>query len=145
MRTPINNQAGFSLVEILVALTLLALAGTFVATKVFDTLQEGYVKNTKIQISGFRTSLEEFRRHCNQFPTTQQGLEALISKPSVAPDCQNYPPSGILNANKVPLDAWGRPYQYESDGTKYVITSLGRDGKEGGENLFDKDIRSDEL
>ena len=144
MRMPTTNQAGFSLVEILVSLTLLALAGTFVATKVFDSLQEGYIRGTKIQISNFRTSLEEYRRHCNQFPTTQQGLDALISKPSVAPDCPNYPPSGILNANKVPLDAWNRPYIYESDGSKYVITSLGRDGKEGGDG-FDKDIRSDEL
>ncbi len=144
MRLPTTNQAGFSLVEILVSLTLLALAGTFVATKVFDSLQEGYQKNARIQISGFRTALEEFRRHCNQFPTTQQGLESLISKPSVAPDCSNYPPSGILNLNKVPLDPWNNQYIYESDGNKYTITSLGRDKKEGGDG-FDKDIRSDEL
>ena len=145
MRTPIANQSGFSLLEILVALTLLALAGTFVAGKVFDSLQEGYVKSTKIQMSSLRSSLEEYRRHCNQYPTSAQGLDALLAKPTTAPECPNYPTSGILEGSKIPLDPWGRQYGYESDGSKYVITSFARDGKEGGENQFDKDIRSDEL
>jgi len=138
------NQKGFSLLEILVALTLIALGGAFVMGKYFDNLQEGYVKSTGIQIANFRTLLEDFRRHCNQSPTTAQGLDALVAKPSVAPECPNYPPSGIMNTNKVPMDPWGRPYNYESDGTKVLIWSLARDGKEGGES-FDKDIRSDEL
>ncbi|NUM89611.1 MAG: type II secretion system major pseudopilin GspG [Bdellovibrionales bacterium] len=138
------NQKGFSLLEILVALTLIALGGAFVMGKYFDNLQEGYVKSTGIQIANFKTLLEDFRRHCNQYPTTAQGLDALVTKPSVAPECPNYPPSGIMNTNKVPMDPWGRPYNYESDGTKVLIWSLARDGKEGGEG-FDKDIRSDEL
>jgi general secretion pathway protein G len=144
-KSPLMNQDGMSLIEILIVITLMAVAGSFVMTKVFDRMQEGYQSAARTQINGFKTGLEDFRRYCNQYPTAEQGLEALFAKPTSAPDCPNYPANGIMEGGKPPLDPWGHPYVYESaDGGKsYVITSYGRDGKPDGES-YDKDLHSND-
>jgi general secretion pathway protein G len=139
-----QKQAGFTLVEILIVITLIAVAGTFVVGQLIDRLDEGNQMAAKAQIGNFKTIMEDYRRYCNQYPTSDQGLEALINKPTAAPDCPNYPASGFLQDKKVPMDPWGHPYIYESDGKSFVITSLGKDGKEGGTGA-DKDIKSNEL
>ena len=139
------NQRGMTLVEILIVITLIAVVGTFVAGQFLDRLDEGNVNAAKIQISNFKSLLEDYRRLCNQYPTADQGLEALIAKPSTPPDCPNYPSSGFIQgSNKVPVDPWNTPYIYESDGTKYLITCLGKDKKEGGEKAA-ADIKSTDL
>lgn len=138
------NQQGMSLIEILIVITLIAVAGSFVMNQVFDRLQEGYVQGAKNQIQVLKGLLEDYRRYCNQYPTSEQGLDALLAKPSSGPDCPNYPASGFLKDGRVPLDPWTKPYAYESDGRTFVITSFGRDGVESGES-FDKDIKSNEI
>jgi general secretion pathway protein G len=146
-KSPIANQDGMSLIEILIVITLMAVAGSFVMTKVFDRMQEGYQQAAKTQINAFKSDLENFRRYCNQYPTSEQGLEALFVKSTSAPECPNYPASGIMEGGKPPLDPWGRPYVYESpdSGKTYVVTSYGRDGKESGDpNSPDKDIKSND-
>jgi len=134
-----NAQRGFSLIEILVALTLLGLAGTFVAGKIFDQLHEGRVKSARIQMNSFKARLQEFRRKCGAYPTTDQGLEALISKPSTGRECKNYPPNGFIEGDSIPLDPWDNDYDYKSDGKNFDIISFGNDGIEGGEDQ-DSDI-----
>jgi general secretion pathway protein G len=131
------SQQGFSLIEILIALTLLGLAGTFVAGRIFDSLHEGQVKSTKIQMQALAERLKEFRRHCGFYPTSDQGLEALISKPGGGRECKRYSPNGYIEGGAVPLDPWDNDFIYESDGKKFNIYSLGPDGVEGGE---DKDV-----
>ncbi|MEI8348484.1 MAG: type II secretion system major pseudopilin GspG [Pseudomonadota bacterium] len=128
-----SMSAGFSLIEILIALTLLGLAGTFVAGKVFDMLHEGRVKAAKIQMNSLAERMKEFRRHCNFYPTTDQGLEALVTKPTGGRECKNYNPSGYLENNVVPKDPWDNDYVYESDGSTFNMHSFGDDGTEGGE------------
>ncbi len=140
-----NNQAGMSILEILIALTLLGLAGTFVAGKVFDNLQEGKVQTAKIQIKSLGDRLKEFRRDCGFFPTTDQGLDALITKPEGGGrECKRYSPSGYIDGGKIPVDPWDAEYTYESDGKTYSIMSYGGDNAEGGED-FDADINSKDL
>ena len=134
-----HSQSGFSLVEILVALTLLGLAGTFVAGQIFQQLHEGRVQATKIQMDSFAQRLQEFRRKCGFYPTTEQGLEALTDKPTTGRECRNYPPDGFIQGGKIPLDPWDNYYVYESDGGDFNIYSYGSDGMEGGEEE-DKDI-----
>ena len=133
-----NSQSGMSLIEILIALTLISLMGTFIAGKVFDMLYEGQVKSTQIQMKGFEAQLKEFRRKCGFYPTTDQGLEALISKPG-GRECRNYPPDGFIDGDEIPMDPWDSEYVYESDGKKFNIISYGSDAEEGGEGK-DADI-----
>lgn len=135
----IRNQKGFSLLEILIALTLLIGAGVFVAGNVLDSLYEGQVDSAKIQMNAFSARLKEYKRHCYRYPTTEQGLEALIEKPTSGPECKRYNPNGYIADGTLPDDPWGTPYFYESDGRKYNIISYGVDGMEGGEEQ-DKDI-----
>lgn len=132
-------NAGFSLIEILIALTLLGLAGTFVAGKIFDSLYEGQVKSTRIQMSAVSQRLKEFRRKCGYYPTTDQGLEALVSKPTSGRECRDYPPSGFIDGDEVPRDPWDEDFVYTSDGKKFEISSYGQDREEGGEDK-DADI-----
>ena len=134
----IKNARGFSLIEILIALTLLVMAGTFVAGKIFDQLNEGRVTSAKIQMQHLAERLKEFRRHCGFYPTTDQGLEALISKPG-GRECKRYAPNGYIDGGNVPSDSWEEPFGYESDGKKFNIVSYGNDGVPGGEDN-DKDI-----
>lgn len=137
---PVNqSQAGFSLVEILVALTLLGIAGTFVAGKIFDSLLDGQIQSAKIQMNAFKARLQEFRRKCGFYPTSDQGLEALISKPTSGRECPNYPPNGFIDGEEIPLDPWNNDYVYTSDGKKFDIMSYGPDQEEGGEGT-DQDI-----
>ncbi len=138
-------QHGMSLIEILIALTLLGLAGTFVAGKVFDQLQEGEIRSTQIQMRGLGDRLKEFRRDCGFYPTTEQGLEALIQKPEGGGrECRRYSPTGYIEGGKVPQDAWEMDFIYESDGKTYTIISFGPDRTEGGEGT-DVDINSKDL
>ena len=139
-----RSQAGMSLIEILIALTLLALAGTFVGGRVFEQLQEGKVSSAKIQIKSLTDRLKEFRRDCNFLPTTDMGLDALIDKPQGGRECKRYAPGGYIEGGKVPLDPWDQEFIYESDGKTFTIISLGADNAEGGEGS-DADINSKDL
>jgi general secretion pathway protein G len=111
----LQNQSGFTLIEILIALTLIALAGTFVAGKFFENLHEGQVNSTKIQMSNLDGRLKEFRRKCGFYPTTE-----------------DYPQNGFVEDNQVPKDPWDHDFVYESDGKTFNISSLGSDGEVGG-------------
>lgn len=133
------SQSGMSLIEILIALTLMGIAGTFVAGKVYENLQEGQVQSAKIQIKSLADRLKEFRRDCNFLPTTDQGLDALIEKPTGGRECKRYSPSGYIEGGKIPVDPWDKEYNYTSDGKTFDITSYGADNEEGGEGA-DADI-----
>lgn len=141
---PKELQAGFSLLEILIALTLLAIVGTFVAGKFFDQLEEGKVESAKIQINNLASRLKEFRRHCGYYPTDEQGLDALVTPPQGGRECKRYAPGGYLEKGKVPLDPWEGEFRYKNDGRTFDIISLGADGLEGGEG-FDADIKYSEI
>jgi len=143
-RAIMASQDGMSLIEILIALTLLGLAGTFVAGKVTESLAEGQVQTAKIQIRSISERLKEFRRDCNFIPTTDQGLEALVEKPTGGRECKRYAPGGYIDGGKVPLDPWDGEYIYESDGKTFTILSYGADNAEGGEGT-DADINSKDL
>ena len=141
----LSKNNGFSLIEILIALALLAGAGTFVAGKIFDQLHEGKVKSTKIQMQNLADRLKEFRRHCGIYPTSAQGLDALLSKPSGGRECKRYNPGGYIEGGVVPKDPWDNDFLYESsNGKKFNIVSFGPDLAEGGEDkdadiyLYDK-------
>jgi general secretion pathway protein G len=134
-----------SLIEILIVITLMAVVGTIAATNVIERMNEGYQNTAKTQIAALKGMLEDYRRYCNNYPTSEQGLEALVAKPTSGPECPNYPASAFIKDGKVPQDPWGRAYEYNSPdgGRTFVITCRCRDGKEGGDGA-DKDIHSND-
>ena len=138
----LNNRKGMTLIEILIVITLIALTGTFAATKFMRMQDEGKQNASKGLMSEIGVALNDYRRHCNSYPTTEQGLKALIEKPSTPPSCDKYDPEGYINAKNL-KDGWGHEFVYESDGNKYQLKSLGSDGREGGD-AYAKDFTNDE-
>ncbi len=124
-----QSTRGFSLVEILIALTLLALAGTFVVGKVFEKFEEGRNSAAEILIQTLAQRVQEYRLSCDAYPTSDQGLEALVRKPSGGKECRRYPPGGFIDKGEVPLDPWENEFVYQSDGMTFDIVSPGRDGE----------------
>jgi len=129
-------QAGFSLLEILIALSLMGVAMSFVGAKVYDQLQEGKQQAARIQMNSLAERLKEYRRDCNNYPDS---LDALVEKPTEGKACKGrYRTGGYLDG-KLPKDPWGNDYAYTAEGSNFNIYSLGADGEEGGEG-FDEDI-----
>lgn len=132
-----RGQKGFSLVELLVALAILALISAIVVINVLPARDKAAVDTAKIDIGVIESALDQYRLDMMNYPTSQQGLEALIDVPSDARNAGNYRPGGYLRG-EVPTDPWGNPYQYEAPGDHggaYDLYSLGADGEPGGEGL----------
>lgn len=140
---PVSNQAGFTLTEMLIVIALIALVGTFAVGKIIGQYNQSKIKATKIQMNNLATLLDQFRLDCGFYPSGDQGLDALVSKPSGGRECRNYNPEGYVR--RVPRDGFDNEFLYESDGNRYVITSLGSDNRPGGEDEIDKDIKSNEI
>lgn len=144
--TLIANQRGMSLMEILIVISLMAVVGTIAATKILDSLEEGKRGAAKTQIAEFKNMMQGYYRYCNQFPTSDQGMDALVAKPTGSPDCSNYPAGGIIADGKVPKDPWGHDYVYESpdNGKTFVISAYPRTGQPS-QDPADKPITSADL
>jgi general secretion pathway protein G len=124
-------EAGFTLVELLVVMVILVLLAGLVAPRVMGYLSSSRTKTAKVQIESLSTSLELFKLDMGHYPTEQEGLNALVERPS-NPGRWNGP---YLQKNKVPLDPWGQPYRYQYPGRHgaFDIFSLGADNQPGGE------------
>jgi general secretion pathway protein G len=129
-----NNQSGFSLIEMLIVITLMGIVATLVARNVISKLEEGKQGATKIQIGQVGLALDDFRRVCNFYPSTEAGLDALIAPP-VGRECKNFPADGFWKEKKVPKDGWESDFEYTSDGNGYVLKSLGADKAPGGTGI----------
>lgn len=125
-----GGDAGFTLVEILVVITIIGLIMALVGPRVVNYLAESKVKAAKIQVESFASSLDLFFLDAGRYPTTSEGLVALAQRPG-STDAWNGP---YLRGGVVPNDPWGRPYIYKSPGQHgaYDIVSYGSDGQEGG-------------
>jgi general secretion pathway protein G len=123
-------EAGFTLVELLVVLTIISLILGLVGPRVLNYLGESRVKTAKLQIESLGSALDLFYLDAGRYPTTSEGLTALVQKPT---NIQAW--SGpYLKGGKVPADPWGHGYQYRSptERAPYEIVSYGSDGREGG-------------
>src|SRR5262245_38730560 len=126
-----SRQSGFTLVELMVVVTVIALIGGIVVVNVIDRLQKAQINVTKTQIKQLGVILDQYRLDCGRYPSTEQGMEALVKKPDGEPVCKNYPANGYLRDKKVPKDGFDKEFDYQSDGKSYVITSFGNDNKAG--------------
>ena len=125
-----RGEDGFTLVEILVVITIIALITSLVGPRVLNFLSESKAKAARIQIQSFTTALDLYFLDTGQYPSTSQGLTALLQPPGGA----NGWGGPYLKGNVIPSDPWGRTYAYQSPGQRgsYDIVSYGADGQEGG-------------
>ena len=135
-----NSSAGFTLIEIMAVVLIIGLLSTIVGVSIFAQVDKGRVTSTSVQISNLESVLELYRMDNARYPTTEQGLNALINEVDGA---KGFPPGGYLQKRRIPEDPWGNPYEYEQPGQNnthsFDLWSYGADGKPGGEGV-DADI-----
>jgi general secretion pathway protein G len=127
-----RSQSGFTLIEIMVVVVILGILAALVVPQVMNRPDQAKVTVAKGDIKAIGAALDMYKLDNFAYPSTQQGLEALVSRPSGNPPAKNWNKDGYLK--KLPVDPWGNPYQFLSPGSKgtYDLYSLGADGKEGG-------------
>src|SRR6185437_1107386 len=137
-----STRRGFTLIEMLVVIVVIAILAGLVGPMVFQNVGDAKVSAAKAQLELFGLALDQYRLDNDYYPSTAQGLEALREAPTGDPSARNW--RGPYLKKPVPLDPWGRPYIYKSPGdstkTGYDLLTYGRDGKVGGAGE-DGDIR----
>lgn len=142
-----RKNAGFTLIEIMVVVVILGILATFLVPKIINRPDEARITKVKNDIKAIESALKLYKIDNGFYPTTEQGLSALIEKPDMEPIPRNWKKGGYLNSEGAPKDAWGNEYIYRSPGSEgrdYEIISYGADGKEGGEGMG-ADIKSYDL
>jgi general secretion pathway protein G len=131
-----RRHQGFTLLELLVVMVIIGLLAAYVGPKYFAQIGKSEIKTTKAQIVGLEKALQQYRLDVGRYPTTEQGLAALMTKPA---NVNKW--AGPYLEKSLPMDPWGRPYVFVSPGEHgdFDISSTGRDGRPGGDGL-DADI-----
>jgi len=141
MRNDSQRRSGFTLIEIMVVVAILAILAALIVPRVMSRPDEARVVAARQDVGAIVQALKLYRLDNARYPTTEQGLGALVARPVIAPVPPNWKPGGYLE--RLPRDPWGNPYQYLSPGIRGEIDvfSFGADGVAGGEG-FDADIGS---
>ena len=134
----IQGRKGMTLMEIMIVLVIVGSLMAILAPNVMRQLRSGNVRQARIQIQTLKNHLGMFYAACGFFPDSGEGLQALVEAPS---NCPEWGPEPYID--KVPRDPWNNEFVYERDGSSYIVSSLGADGREGGTGS-DKDISSDD-
>jgi general secretion pathway protein G len=130
-----DSQSGVTLIEMMVVLVIIAIVAALIVPNVIGRPDEARVTVARTDIRTIASSLEMYRLDNRRYPSTAQGLEALVARPVAPPAPPNWASGGYLA--QVPVDPWGNPYVYRSpgDGAPYELISLGADGQPGGEGV----------
>jgi general secretion pathway protein G len=126
---------GFTLLEIMVVIVILGLLVSIVAPNVLQNQDRAMVEKARADIAALEAALDMYRLDNFVYPSTEQGLEALVRRPQIPPEPRNYRENGYIR--RLPTDPWGNPYQYIQPGEHgpYDLYSLGANGEPGGEGI----------
>ena len=135
MKHTLRDKRGFTLIEIMVVIVILALLAALVGPKIMGRSDEAKVADAKVQIRNIESALKLYKLDNGVYPATEQGLQALVEKPATGQIPKNYKAEGYLESKKVPKDPWGNDYTYLSPGEHgdYDLCSYGADSVKGGE------------
>ena len=142
----LGKESGFTLIELLVVLVIIGILAGYVGPKIMGHPEEAKRTKAIMQIQGIETALKMYKLDNGMFPTTEQGLQALVEPPSSGKLPTKWRSGGYLEKNKIPVDPWGHPFVYTSPGVKgdFDLSSFGADGEPGGENSA-KDVNNWEI
>lgn len=143
-KVPGKKSGGFTLIEIMIVIVIIGILGAFIVPKIMGRPDEARIIAAKQDISAISQALKLYRLDNMRYPTTEQGLQALVKKSTVSPIPPNWKGNGYLE--RLPSDPWKQSYQYLQPGLhgEFDVMSLGADGAQGGEGN-DADIGSWEL
>ena len=139
-----KREKGFTLIELMVVIVILGVLAGLIVPRLTDKPERARVVKAKMQIENISMALKQFKLDNGFYPSTEQGLQALVSKPSGGQELKYYPGKGYIS--QIPEDPWGNEYIYIYPGEHedFDLLSLGADGKEGGDG-FDEDIGNWEI
>jgi general secretion pathway protein G len=137
-----KTNSGFSLIEILVVVVIIGILGAIIVPNLLARPDQARLTAAQGDLRALGNALDMYRLDNFRYPTTDQGLEALVEKPNGFPEPANYNPDGYVK--KLNDDPWGSPYIYENNDTEFSLFSLGADATEGGEGV-NADIRYEDL
>ena len=126
-------RKGFTLIEILVVVVILGILGAIVVPQMMGRPDQARIQAAHADLKAIHNALEMYRLDNFQYPSSEQGLRALVEKPHSSPEPKNWNPDGYLP--KEPIDPWKEPYVYERNGTDLTLYSLGADGEDGGDGV----------
>jgi len=137
------NQQGFTLIELMVVIVILGILAGLIIPKIMGRPDEARTAKAKMQIESMETALKLYKLDNGNYPTTEQGLQALVKAPAAGGLAKNWRLGGYLEKDKVPRDPWDRDFLYISPGAHgdFDLSSLGADGEVGGEGK-NKDINN---
>jgi general secretion pathway protein G len=144
---PRKSSTGFTLVELMIVIVILGILATLLMPRIMDSPEEAKRVKAKADIRTIESALKLYKIDNGVYPTTEQGLDALVKKPDTTPVPTKWREGGYLDGSTVPMDPWDNPYYYASppqDGRDYEIVSYGRDKEIGGTGR-DADISSTDL
>ena len=146
MRKTLRESRGFTLIELMVVIVILSILAAIVGPKLIGRSDDAKIADAKVQIRNFETGLKLYKLDNGVYPTTDQGLSALVTKPTTGQIPKNYRSDGYLENKNVPKDPWGNDYVYVAPGEHgdYDLYSFGADGARGGDGK-DADIQSWDL
>ena len=146
MQNRLNDNRGFTLIEIMIVIVILGILAALVGPRLMGRTDDAKIAEGKVQIRNIESALKLYKLDSGVYPTTEQGLSALVAKPTVGTIPKNYREGGYLENKNIPKDPWGNDYLYLSPGEHgdYDLSSYGADGVKGGEGK-DADINSWDL
>jgi general secretion pathway protein G len=138
-----RGERGFTLIELMVVIVILGILAGLIIPRIMGRPDEARRAKARIQIESLETALKLYRLDNGNYPTTEQGLQALVEAPSVGQQAKNWRQGGYLERNKVPKDPWEKEFVYLSPGAHgdFDLSSLGADGEPGGDGK-NKDINN---
>lgn len=140
----LKDNDGFTMLEIMIVITIIGIMSVVIVPRLMDMPKRARVSKAQEMISSLELALDRYNLDNGNYPSTDQGIAALIEEPSTEPLPTNYNPGGYLKKKEIPKDPWGRDFYYASpgnEGKEYDLISYGADGIEGGEG-FNADIQN---